>query len=328
MNKSILFIAPEFFNFHHLLKSAMEELGAKVHYVPDRPSKHALIKILIRKARFILTGYLNSYFARKAAELPAGSVDEIFIVRGEGLTAKALSHLKARFPKARVQLYLWDSVQRSRGCKELFPLVDRAWTYDPRDAKQFPNLKFTPNFYRISEDVLGEEEKHGSSSWDLVFFGTAHGDRLKVISKVAKALPRSARFYIFFYFQSPIMYWARKLFDPSFKHFRKDQLSLKPKFGKEWEEIVSKASAILDVHHTQQGGLTIRTLETLALGFKLITTDASVAQYPFFNPRQILIIDRNNPVIPEEFLRMKNDFPVHPTLKELELPHWLKRFFD
>lgn len=308
----------------------MEKLGAKVHYVPDRPSKHAIIKILIRKARFLLTSYLNAYFGRKASEIPKDSIDDIFIVRGEGLTASALANLKARFPRARVQLYLWDSVKRSQGCKKLFPLTDRSWTYDPRDAKDYPTLKFTPNFFTISDELLKSRFNTDTQTprWDLVFFGTAHGDRLKVISKIAKALPSHARFYVFFYFQSSIMYWARKIFDPAFKHFRPEQLSLKAKFGREWEEVVSNTSTILDVHHSQQGGLTIRTLETLALGFKLVTTDASIAQYPFYNPRQILIIDRNCPVIPEEFLKLKNDFPVHPSLKELELPNWLRRFFD
>jgi hypothetical protein len=325
--KTIVFIAPEFFTFHLQLKSAMEKLGYRVYYIPDRPSKHALIKVLIRRARYLLLSCLNSYFRRKISEI-SERVDEIFIVRGEGLSGPALKEMKSRFPSARVQLYLWDSVQRSRGCKELFPLVDKAWTYDLRDAKKYPNLEFTPNFFSLPEELLDKKPESDDPRWDLVFFGTAHGDRLKVISRIAKALPSGNRFFIYFYFQSPILYWARRLFDPAFKEFKPEQLSLKPKFGREWENIVLKSSAILDVHHTQQGGLTIRALEALAAGFKLITTDASVTQYPFYNPHQILVIDRNNPVIPAEFLKMANDFPIHPSLKQLELPNWLKRFFD
>ncbi len=325
--KTIVFIAPEFFNFHRQIQTALELAGNKVHFIPDRPSKNALIKIFIRKARFFLKGYLDSHFRAKAAEIQADSADEIFIIRGEGLSETALLELKSRFPRARVQLYLWDSVARSRGCMELIPHADQAWTYDSRDAKKYPELKFTLNFYVLSDSLLGKKAPVRDFDWELVFFGTAHGDRLKVLSRIGYALPKDIRFYVFLYFQSPIMYYARKFFDPAFRYFRKDQLSLKPKFGPEWEGVVTGASAILDIVHPQQGGLTIRTLESLALGFKVITTDPSIKDYPFYNPLQILVIDRHAPFIPPDFLRLPNDFEIHPSLRELELSNWLKRFF-
>lgn len=328
MTKNILFIAPEFFNFHRDIKTSFESLGHTVHYIPDRPSKHALIKILIRKAKFLLVPYLNRYFERMAEEIPADSIDEIFILRGEGLTSSSLKKLKQRFPKARVQLYLWDSVARSHGCLDLMPLTDRAWTYDLRDSKRYPQMKFTLNFYVSEQDIQRKRAPIDHFDWDLVFFGTVHGDRLKVISKIGKAVPDLSRFYIFFYFQSPIMYYARKLFDPAFKFFKPEHFSFKPKFGKDWDEVASRASAVLDVHHTQQGGLTTRTLEAMAFGFKLVTTDETIREYPFFNPKQILIIDRNNPVIPPDFLAAPNNFEVHPSVKDLEVRNWVKRFFE
>ena len=328
MNSSILFIAPEFFIFHEQIQRAMESLGHRVHFVSDRPSKNAFVKILIRKARLALIPLLNSYFRRQTAKIRPDSVHEIFIIRGEGLTAKALREMKDRFQHARIQLYLWDNLRRSQGCKELIPVVDRAWTYDLKDSSKYPKLKFTPNFFVLSDNLKNLKSPKDSFQWDLVFFGTAHGDRLKVISKIARALPSPERFYVFLYFQSLILYWARRIFDFSFKNFRADQLSLKPKFGKDWEDIISNASAVLDIHHSQQGGLTIRTLESLALGFKLVTTDASITQYPFFNAEQILVVNRENPEIPSDFLRKPNNFPVHPSLKELELSNWIKRFFD
>lgn len=326
--KSVVFIAPEFFTFHKQIQARLEELGNKVYFIPDRPSQKAIVKILIRKFRFLLTPYLNHFFAQRAADIPADKIDEVFIIRGEGLTAKALKGLRARFKKARFQLYLWDSVQRSPGCRDLMPLVDRTWTYDLRDAKEFPGLKFTPNFYTLPQTRTFTSAPRSEFNWELVFFGTAHADRLKVISRLAKTLPASVRFFRFFYFQSPIMYYFRKFFDPAFDYFTKDELSLKPKFGKDWDDIVSRSSAILDVQHPEQGGLTIRTLESLALGFKVVTTDPSIREYEFYDPRQILVIDRQEPQLDPTFLSQPNDFPVHPKIKNLELTPWLGNVFD
>ncbi len=325
--KNIVFIAPEFFTFHKQIQARLEELGNKVYFIPDRPSQKAIIKILIRKFRYTLTGYLNAYFARRAGEIPADAIHEVFIIRGEGMTAHALRGLRERFKNARFQLYLWDSVQRSPGCQDLIPLVDRTWTYDIRDAKAFPAFHFTPNFYTLPQTRSFTAAPVTDFTWDLAFFGTAHADRLKVISRLAKKLSPTVRFFRFFYFQSPVMYYFRKFFDPAFSFFTPEELSLKPKFGKEWDDIVSRTSAILDVHHPEQGGLTIRTLESLALGFKVVTTDASIRDYEFYNPTQIHVIDRDDPEIPEAFLRKPNDFAVHPKIRELELTSWLGKVF-
>jgi hypothetical protein len=326
--KNIVFIAPEFFTFHKQIQKRLEDLGNKVYFIPDRPSQNAIVKILIRKFRFLLTPYLNTFFEKRSSEIPSGDIDEIFVIRGEGLTAKALLKLKARFPKARFQLYLWDSVRRSPGCEDLIPLFDRTWTYDLCDAKAYPNLKFTPNFYTLPETRTFHRAPVKDFTWDLAFFGTAHADRLKVISRLAKALPSEVRFYKFFYFQSLILYNFRKFFDPAFSLFKKEELSLKPKFGKDWDDIVSRTSTILDVHHPDQGGLTIRSIESLALGYKLVTTDKSIEEYEFFNPQQILVIDRNNPKIDPEFLRKANAFPVHAKVAELELTSWIDKIFS
>lgn len=326
--KNIVFIAPEFFTFHKQIHARLEELGNKVYFIPDRPSQKALIKILIRKSRFILNSYLNSFFENRAGQIPADDIHEVFIIRGEGLTAKALRTLRARFKNARFQLYLWDSVQRSPGCQDLIPLVDRTWTYDLRDAKRYPEFKFTPNFYTLPVTRNFTAAPRDNFRWDLAFFGTVHADRLKVICQLTKQMPSNTRFYRFFYFQSPIMYYFRKIFDPAFACFPKQELSLKPKFGKDWDEIVSCSSAILDVQHPEQGGLTIRTLESLALGFKVVTTDTSITEYEFFNPEQILVIDRKNPMVDPAFLSQPNNFPVHPKITELELTPWLGKVFD
>jgi hypothetical protein len=59
---------------------------------------------------------------------------------------------------------------------------------------------------------------------------------------------------------------------------------------------------VLDIHHQCQSGLTMRTFEVLAMGKKLITTNALVQAEPFFDDRWVLVVDRGDPVIPKDFL--------------------------
>jgi hypothetical protein len=321
--KRILFIAPEFFTFHLQIKQGLEELGHKVYFLPDRPSQNALVKILIRKFRFLITPFLQRFFADKMDEVPA-DIDEVFIIRGEGIVPATLKRMRQRFHKARFQYYLWDSLKQSPGALLLIDSFDRVWTYDLQDSRKDSRLKFTPNFYLLPKTRAPAD----TFKYDLTFLGTAHGDRLKVVAKLSANLPKDVRFYRFMYFQAPILYYFRKIFDPHFKYFFDHERSFKPKFGKEWEEVIGQTSAILDIQHPNQGGLTIRTLESLAMGFKLVTTDETVREYPFYDENRIRIIDRRYPRLDPEFLKLPNRFELHPSLKELELTTWLTKIFS
>ena len=64
----------------------------------------------------------------------------------------------------------------------------------------------------------------------------------------------------------------------------------------------SQAKYILDIQRSAQNGLTIRTIESMAYGIKLITTNNDVKKYVFYHPQNILIIDRLNVVIPDLFI--------------------------
>ena len=62
-------------------------------------------------------------------------------------------------------------------------------------------------------------------------------------------------------------------------------------------ENMKDAKAILDIQFPSQHGLTIRTVEALGSGCKVITTNESVKQYDFYNPQNFLIIEREHPVV-------------------------------
>ncbi len=48
--------------------------------------------------------------------------------------------------------------------------------------------------------------------------------------------------------------------------------------------------------------MTIRTIEALACGNKIITTNETIKEYDFYNPNNIWIIDRKSPYIDPEFI--------------------------
>jgi len=51
----------------------------------------------------------------------------------------------------------------------------------------------------------------------------------------------------------------------------------------------------------------------IGMGKKLITTNTGIKKYDFYNPKNILILDRDNPQIPPEFW----DSPYEPIPQQI-----------
>ena len=64
-----------------------------------------------------------------------------------------------------------------------------------------------------------------------------------------------------------------------------------------------KSRIIVDMQHPNQTGLTLRTMEALGSKKKLITTNPDIVNYDFFDPQNILVVDRKKPDISEHFFR-------------------------
>jgi hypothetical protein len=324
-NKSILFIAPEFFNFPELIHQELIRQGYDVYFVPDRPSKRAIVKILVRKARWILSLYLWWHYTSAFANVPS-EIDEVFIIKGESFSPGLIRWMRQRFARARFQLYLWDSLKNSSAALSWMKQMDRVWTFDFEDSKRIPSLQFIPNF---CIKVAKEEERQAWAAapirWNLSFFGTVHTDRLRILDSISNELPKDISFYRFLFFQSPLLFCFRKYFDPFFKKFKSEEMSYRAKVGDDWAQIARSTVAILDIHHPGQTGLTHRTLECLGMGMKLVTTNQSIKNYPFYDERLIHVIDREKPVIDPEFLKSRGEIAPPEAIKDLELEQWLKR---
>ena len=299
--------------------------GYKVFFVPDRPSKRAIVKILVRKARWVLGTYLWRHYTKVLANVPS-DIDEVFIIKGESFSPSLVRWMRQRFSRARFQLYLWDSLKNSSAALSWMNQMDRVWTFDYEDSKQNPSLKFIPNF---CVKVASEEERNAWSTapikWNLSFFGTVHTDRLRILNLISNDLPKGVSFYRFLFFQSPVLFYFRKFFDPFFKTFKSEEMSYRAKVGDDWAEIARSTVAILDIHHPGQTGLTHRTLECLGRGMKLVTTNESIKNYPFYDERLIHVIDRQKPEIDTEFLKNRSQIAAPEAIKDLELKQWVRR---
>jgi hypothetical protein len=319
MSKNILLISSDFFDYYKMIQRELEKQGWTVTYIHDRPSKNAIIKILIRKFKWLIASYLTSFFKNKLAEVCEGQrYDQILIIKGEGLTPAVFRELR-NYTSGTITLYFWDNIKNVPGGFANSAEADHVFTFDPIDTERY-GFTLLPLFY-VDEGMNRSQLK---PEWELSFVGSIHSDRLKVIAAVREKMIGIGKTFIFIYFASSILYNFRRLFDPAFKLFKSAELGLKSISRQQTEEIFQKSVAVLDVHHIHQTGLTMRTLEALALGKKLITTNSSIKSYPFYDSNQILIIDRKNPQLNPSFFKLPNSLKVLEAIKAYEIGRWVQ----
>jgi hypothetical protein len=117
-------------------------------------------------------------------------------------------------------------------------------------------------------------------------FGSARGDRS----------------FVFGYFQSPAVKVFRMLTDWTLWLAPAGSLSTRPMTAVDVLQAMRSSKAVLDVEHPRQRGLTMRSIETLLAGRKLVTTNKFIMNCDLYDPSRVSVISRDRPGISEEFL--------------------------
>jgi len=92
-------------------------------------------------------------------------------------------------------------------------------------------------------------------------------------------------------------------------------------------DLYSCSTVILDINHPKQSGLTMRTFEALGAGKKLITTNAEIKKYSFYNEDNICIIDRDKPELNVEFFKTPFIPIDQPLLNDMSIVGWIGELF-
>lgn len=290
---NILLIAPRFYNYDKELKSEIEKQGHSVDLFCEYKEKYSIFtRFISKEAKLknnikIQNNILN--------ETKNKIYDVVLIIVGRHLTTDFMEKLKERNPTARFVLYLWDSIERCESFKDIEKFFNEIFSFDRKDCENY-GLRFLPLFY-TNNFKPSQSQKMTISIYGAFF---AHSDRIRIVEKIASQVMNG---YFFIYFASKV-----QLLKFLFNNNKNRQIIASNISMSESENIkhMQKAKCILDIQHPAQAGLTIRTIEAVGCAKKLITTNQDIVNYDFYNPNNVLVIDRENPIIPKDFI--ENDY--------------------
>jgi hypothetical protein len=321
---AILVVCAPFFSYHESIIDELESRGLGVVWWSDRISENSLYKILLRCFPAIVAKLSSGSFASKVNLLEAKFIRDVLVVKGEGLSVAAIKVLRNSMPEARFHFYLWDGIENVRNAAKIAPLFDTVSSFDPEDSKRF-GWHYRPLFASNAWVVPQVANDRGEHDW--VFIGSLHSDRYKILKRLVLNSSH-LRSFVYGFIPGKLAWWLRHLTDWTLWQPGTIKISTVPLTPNMVREIVDKARAAIDIEHPRQRGLTMRTIETLMSHRKLITTNSRIRDTDLFDESRVCIIDRNNPVIPEDFLNTPF-LPLASSIRErYSITGWANEILD
>ncbi|MEH6408536.1 MAG: hypothetical protein V7767_14760 [Leeuwenhoekiella sp.] len=232
--------------------------------------------------------------------------DFILVIRPDKLDENLLFQLKNHTNK--LITYYFDSITNFPKKSNLIKYFDKVYSYEKGDVAKF-NLEFITNF--IPKDSVAI-----SSNQEGLFNISSYDDRFKTLEKIAKQVKS---------YNYPCKFIVR-----SEKKVTSDYIKIISEYitVEESKKYLEEAAILLDVQKDDQEGLSFRVFEALQFGKKLITTNKDIYSYDFYNPNNILIINKENPQIEEQFLNTPYEEIPESIKSKYRRKAWLQKVFD
>lgn len=292
----VLLTAPRFFGYEQELVVELERLGYRVDFLPDRPFESPMMIAATRFFPRLVKGPANAVKRRMLDSFGATHYDAMLVINGQTLSARMMAALRREFPRMRTVLYMWDSLENRGKSAEELRHFDECFSFDRENARTF-GMRHRPLFFAPGFEM----PRSAIFDFDVSFVGTMHSDRYAVLKRVRAALPPRLRTYWYLFLQAPWVYHAYRALKPAMRRAAFSEFSVQPLTRAEVQSVFRRSSAVIDIEHPRQRGLTIRTFETIGARKKLLTTNHSVLEYDFYNPENICVLDRHHPKVAEEF---------------------------
>ncbi|CAD7808760.1 hypothetical protein CHRY9390_01884 [Chryseobacterium aquaeductus] len=231
-------------------------------------------------------------------------IDVAIYIKADFLSQKTIKAINKKSAKS--VLIISDSINRYPKTKKILSLFDKVFSFEKKDCEKY-NLLFKTNFIYNYIDNIPAELKY------KVFSISSLDNRFPVFQKIAKRLHELKINY------KIIIFTSKKKDDP-YLEFSGKTLSIA-----ENNAFLAESEIMLDVHRTQQQGLSFRVFESLGLQKKLITTNTDIVNYDFYNPENIHIIENAEEInIPNSFF----EIPYAKVSKELLNKYLIENWVD
>src|SRR5690606_32532746 len=289
----ITIVAFDLWGFNKKIADCLAQKGISVTFIDSNKihffykNKSQRVKNFFSKTflnKNIKKDYRKNTILNIIRELPLQDI--ILIVNPDHFHIKIVNELKTKTKKYIACNY--DSLKRNPSPKNFDILFDKIYSFDILDVQQHSYLNLLNNFIYIDKDFYTKPNNK------MFMILSKSMERELILSKIADFLDAKGISNYEFIVSQPAL---------AHKKFNKKILLTNQNIA--LAEVIQKsknAEILIDLIRPNQSGLSFRFFEAMALHKKVITNNKTIAEYDFYNPNNIVIIDENIQDIPDSFL--------------------------
>ncbi len=311
----ITLISFDNWGFNQHIAKALEHNNHKVNHIDFSKFKYKYPTFLHRLYNFFLKILFKKNLKTKfygnciIDELKKNNEpqDLILTIKGDFIAPEFAIQIK-NYTKKSVAFFN-DNTKRCPKIIRVLPCFDEVFSFEKEDCKKY-NLKFKTNFIYNYEENVNFEKKSDFEVFNI----SSYGKRSDLIIKIAEKLSLLEIPYKFYIFDK-----KKKIINNSLINSIQETIPLSVV-----NKYIEKSNVLLDIHRENQNGLSFRVFESMGLHKKLITTNSDIKNYDFYNPNNILIIDKKKPNINETFFDQEYEPIADSIFKKYTLDGWIE----
>ena len=324
--KKMILIIPPDYGIAEVMKYNMEQMGLEC-LVISKPFvyknllhriKNWLLKTIFKDRSFktaLAKQYNFEELISKTSSLNE-KADYVLIIRPDTIPLKHTNSVLALGKK--VVAYQWDGLDRYPEIFDYIAYYKNFYIFDKNDYQKYknkyPNLKLCASFYFDDDLIEGEPSIKNSAYYVGVYYKDRIDDLLLLIKELEK-------------YDLEIDINLSAISQRKFLYNKKHIKFNKYNFAQNLKKTI-QAKVLLDFKATAHSGLSLRFFEALKYEKKIITNNATVAQYDFYNPKNIFILHKDSLDNLGEFLNTDYcKLPEH-IVKKYAFSAWLWRVFE
>ncbi len=277
MGKKILLVGLDYFDYTREIVNALVGLGNEVHFHDIQPPRLPL-KVLRKFAPSKYPQALDIYHREILRIESDFDPDIVLFIQVHQMSMSTIADLRLKFSKAEFILYNWDAYS-NHDYRPYLDFFDRTYTFDPVDAKTL-GINYLPLFCIPSFLNLKKPDQRCKSIY--MVGNIANPRRYEVIQAFKEYCNNGGIVFRSHMVASTHAYWNLcKL-----GHFPVD-VSFRRISGGRFIDLIESSTAVFDFANHRQSGFTMRTIENLCAGKKIVTNNPLIVHESFYSPDRI-----------------------------------------
>jgi hypothetical protein len=292
--KKILFIGLPYHSYIEAISREMESLGYGVTFYPVE-LRTTRLKTLRALSKSTYNAELYRFHAHLLEKEKNNQYEYIVFLQVHTFSRGNFLRLKNEHPEAKIVFYSWDALSPIIDYRPYLPYFDKAYTFDPEDAKQC-GIKYLPLFCLRDFQNLSTSEY----DYDVYMVGNmVKPARYKAVMQFENYCKANGLYFKKYLKCTPVV-----MFKLLLNGIIPRGLKLRSIPQKEFISFMQSSKATFDFANHKQSGYTMRFIENLCAGKKIITNNRRVLHEPFYSPDRFFVFENLSFDGVKEFLEM------------------------